>query len=274
MAAKIKVLTSEYIKDIKKTIGSFPKETSIRYLYKLSGKFSSNIHIKPRSSHSLDVYTIRALYYKILKMGTKKFVALGDESVIHEFLWLDQNTHLDFSVTLIIPNKKKNYPYQKNIEIITDGKSLKEARERSSKLAKAKDYPCINLYEDSDIISTYGTIALEFLRDEKSLEMIVVPVIHGTLISGISIFTKEILPQVKIIGVYRKGGLSLNKKTSQIIKEYVDDLYPISEDTLNEANKIYKEELSKDFAVKNLLPIAFLFEDKISIKNRSLGLVL
>ncbi len=274
MAAKIKVLTSEYIKDIKKSIGEFPKEGPIIYSYKLSEKFLSNIFIKSRWLQNLDIYSRRALYYKISKINKKEFVIIGDGALLRELIWIKTNTHLDFSPTLIMPANGKNYPYTKDIEIIKYGKNLEEAKKEALNIAKTRHISYINPYEDPDIISTYGTVALEFLRDEKSLEIIIVPVTYGTLISGISIFIKEILPQIKIIGVYKKNSLFLNRETSFIIKKYVDTIYPVSESLIRDTQNIYKEELENEFFAKDLLPIAFLFEEEIITKNKSIGLIL
>ncbi len=274
MENKIDILTSEHIKDIKKSIGEFPKEGPITYSYKLSEKFLSNIFIKSRWLQNLDAYSIRALYYKISKINKREFIIIGDEALLHELMWIKTSTHLDFTPILIMPDNGGNYPHTKDIKIIKHGKNLEETKKEALNIVKTRNLPYINTYEDPDIISTYGTVALEFLRDEKSLEIIIVPITHGTLISGISIFIKEILPQIKIIGVYRENRLFLNRKTSSIIKKYVDTIYPVGKSTIRDIQKIYKEELENEFFAKDLLPIAFLFEEKIITKNKSIGLIL
>src|SRR5205085_1956667 len=56
-------------------------------------------------------------------------------------------------------------------------------------------------YDDPAVIAGQGTVALEMLADEPDLEVLLVPVGGGGLISGIAVAAKALSPKIEIIGV-------------------------------------------------------------------------
>jgi threonine dehydratase len=58
----------------------------------------------------------------------------------------------------------------------------------------------VSAYSDSDVIAGAGTIALEMLEDEPSLDLLIVPVGGGGLISGIAIAARAERPAIEIVG--------------------------------------------------------------------------
>jgi threonine dehydratase len=59
----------------------------------------------------------------------------------------------------------------------------------------------VHPYDDPHIIAGQGTIALEMLDASPDLEVLIIPVGGGGLISGIAIAAKTIKPDIEIIGV-------------------------------------------------------------------------
>ena len=58
-------------------------------------------------------------------------------------------------------------------------------------------HPC----DDPQVVSGQGTIALEMLADIPDLDVIIVPIGGGGLISGIAVAAKAIKPNIEIVGV-------------------------------------------------------------------------
>ena len=57
----------------------------------------------------------------------------------------------------------------------------------------------------SQLIAGQGTLGLEVIRDWPEVEVVVVPIGGGGLISGVSMAIKALKPSVKIIGVESSG---------------------------------------------------------------------
>src|SRR3546814_18237659 len=67
--------------------------------------------------------------------------------------------------------------------------------------AKQEGLTFIHPYDDEKIIAGQGTIALEMLAAIPDLDVILVPIGGGGLISGIAVAAKAIDPKIEIVGV-------------------------------------------------------------------------
>ena len=65
----------------------------------------------------------------------------------------------------------------------------------------------IHPFDDDDVIAGQGTIALEILDQLSDVDMVIVPIGGGGLISGISFVIKQLKPDCKVIGVQAEGPL-------------------------------------------------------------------
>ena len=85
--------------------------------------------------------------------------------------------------------------------VIQFGESLSEAMAHAREIAERDGLTFVHPYDDEQIIAGQGTIALEMLADDPGLEVLVVPVGGGGLISGIAIAAKTLRPDIRILGV-------------------------------------------------------------------------
>ncbi len=85
-------------------------------------------------------------------------------------------------------------------DIILKGQNLTDSIAYASELVE-RGMTFIHPYDDNDIIAGQGTIGLEIIEDLPDVDIIVVPVGGGGLISGIAIAAKGLRPQVRLIGV-------------------------------------------------------------------------
>jgi len=143
-------------------------------------------------------------------------------------------------------------------EIVIEGKSLGESLKKAEEMAlEGKTF--IHPFDDPDIITGQGTIALEILEDLKEIDMIIVPIGGGGIISGIASIVKSIKPTINVIGVqsnacpsayesYHRGkitkvsseysiadGISVKQVGSlnfDMIRKFVDDVVLVEEDQI------------------------------------------
>lgn len=76
-----------------------------------------------------------------------------------------------------------------------------EAERQAKAHAAAGGGLFISPYSHPDVIAGAGTIALELLEDLTSVDLVVVPVGGGGLISGIAIAMKALSPATRVVGV-------------------------------------------------------------------------
>jgi threonine dehydratase len=85
--------------------------------------------------------------------------------------------------------------------VVLRGESLVEARQAADRLAREGGLVAVHPYDDPAVIAGQGTMALEMIADEPGLEILIVPVGGGGLISGIAVAAKALSPKLEIIGV-------------------------------------------------------------------------
>lgn len=149
-------------------------------------------------------------------------------------------------------------------EVILKGQMFDEARDHAVELAKEKGFVFVHPYEDEKVIAGQGTIGLEIFQQIEDLDMVIVPVGGGGLISGVATAIKAFNPKVRIIGVqanvsdsmfqfYKNkaipqpkaylatiaDGIAIKVPSSKIyenfISKYVDDFVTVSEGEIAEA---------------------------------------
>lgn len=86
-------------------------------------------------------------------------------------------------------------------EVILYGANLVESAIKARELAKERNLTFVHPYDDPAIMAGQGTVALEILAAAPDIDMIVVPIGGGGLVSGIAVAAKAINPDIKIIGV-------------------------------------------------------------------------
>jgi threonine dehydratase len=85
-------------------------------------------------------------------------------------------------------------------EVVLHGEGITEAQARAEAIARERNLTWVHPYDDEHVIAGQGTIGLEMLETRPDLEMLVIPIGGGGLISGISIAAKVLNPAIEIVG--------------------------------------------------------------------------
>jgi len=145
-------------------------------------------------------------------------------------------------------------------KVVLYGAMFDDAYVRARELETECGYVFVHPFDDPQIIAGAGTVGLEMLQDAPDLDMIVVPIGGGGLMSGISTAAKALKPDIQLIGVEAElypgmkcaidgahrpvGGDTLAEGiavkqpgvlTSQILKALADDIVLVAERDLERA---------------------------------------
>jgi len=150
-------------------------------------------------------------------------------------------------------------------EIVKVGPSSKERQLKAEELAAQHGYAIVPPYNDEKIIAGQGTMGLEILEDLRQVEVVLVPVGGGGMISGVAAAIKLSDPSIKVIGVepalaadaqasFRSGKLvqltaeevtrtqadglrtqSIGELNFEHVRAYVDDIITVSEEEIHAA---------------------------------------
>ena len=99
------------------------------------------------------------------------------------------------------PHVKVEHTRAFGAEVILAGENFDEAKLKGVALAAEKHLTLVHPYDDAQVISGQGTVALEMLASEPALEVLVVPVGGGGLIAGMAVAAKAAKPGIELYGV-------------------------------------------------------------------------
>ena len=253
------------LQDIIKTKEFLNKQiirTPLTYSSLLSELVDCDVYLKLENLQLTGAYKVRGALNKISK--------LSDEEKANGIIASSAGNHaqgvalaakkLGIEATIVMP---ETTPLSKIIgtkrfgaNIVLHGKFYDEAFNHALKIQEEKNLTFIHPFNDPDIIAGQGTVGLEIHEDQSDLDIVVVPIGGGGLISGVAIALKSLNPNIKIVGVEAenmpamKESIKKNKivkikkkktiadgiavtqvkdNTFNIVREYVDEIVTVSE---------------------------------------------
>src|SRR5258708_23505626 len=96
-------------------------------------------------------------------------------------------------------------------EVVQHGMIWDEANEKAKQLTVERGLTYIHPFDDIQLITGQGTLGLEVYEDFPQMDVAVVPIGGGGLISGVSMALKARNPKIKIIGVESSDGPAMKK---------------------------------------------------------------
>jgi threonine dehydratase len=96
-------------------------------------------------------------------------------------------------------------------EVVQYGSIWDEANEKAKQLSDERGLTYIHPFDDFQLIAGQGTLGLEIYEDFTNVDVVVLPIGGGGLISGVSMALKLTNPGIKIVGVESSGAPGMKK---------------------------------------------------------------
>ncbi|NLZ81601.1 MAG: threonine ammonia-lyase [Clostridiales bacterium] len=182
-------------------------ETKLVYSDYFSEVTGNRVFFKPENLQLTGAYKLRGAYYKIntLTKEEREKGLITASAGNHAQGVAYAAKKFECKATIVMPtttplikvNRTKSY----GAEVILHGDVYDEACNYALALAEEKGYTFIHPFDDLDIATGQGTIAMEIFKELPTVDYILVPVGGGGLASGIATLTKLLNPTIKVIGV-------------------------------------------------------------------------
>ena len=181
--------------------------------------FSQNtgnkVYFKPENLQLTGAYKIRGAYYKIS--------TLSDEEKTRGLITASAGNHAQgvayaarkFGVpaTIVMPTTtpllKVNRTKSLGANVILHGNVYDEACDKALELAQEHGYTFVHPFDDLEVATGQGSIAMEIVKELPTVDIILVPVGGGGLATGISTLARMLNPKIRVIGVEPAGASCL-----------------------------------------------------------------
>jgi threonine dehydratase len=85
--------------------------------------------------------------------------------------------------------------------VVLEGETLADCAEHALEVAEREGQVLVHPYDDPAVMAGQGTVALEMLAEAPDIDMLVVPIGGGGLISGMAVAARAMKPALEVIGV-------------------------------------------------------------------------
>ncbi|MFD2445509.1 threonine ammonia-lyase [Bacillus sp. CGMCC 1.16607] len=190
----------------------------------------------------------------------------------------------------------KNY----GAETVLFGDTYQESYVQALEEMRQTGSTFVHAFDDYHVIAGQGTIALEMLQQNSQLDIILVPVGGGGLISGVALAAKVLNPSIKIIGIQAQGAsatfskfkgqklktIALSKTiadgilvkepgeiTYPIIEKYVDDIVTVTDEEIAHAIMFMLEREKMLVEGAGAASLASVLFEKVNLNNKNVGCI-
>jgi threonine dehydratase len=243
------------------------------HLDKLSEALGNSIWLKREDQQPVKSFKLRGAYNKISQLSeaqlAKGVVAASAGNHAQGVAYCASRKQIN--AVIVMPETTPDIKIEavRNfggdyVRIVLHGTSFDQASNEAKRLAAEHGYTMVAPFDDPDVIAGQGTIAKEILEQNPDLDILFIAVGGGGLAAGISVYLKQLKPELKIIGVEAEESACLRaalkagkptalpfvgifadgvavktigQETFRLCQQYVDDVITVNNDEMCSAIK-------------------------------------
>lgn len=290
----------------RKSIADVIHKTPILHSTQLSEICGNEMYFKAEHLQKTGSFKIRGATNKVKEAVKEKasFIVAASSGNHGQAVSYIAN-QLGVPATIVVPEDAKEIKqnaikaYGGSIEKC--GTTSEERIARAKELAEENNGVFIPPYNDPFVMAGQGTIGLEILEQLPEVDVIVVPIGGGGLISGILTAIKQSKPEVKVIGIepetandtylsLKNGKITSISKTSTVadglrtsepgymtfpvLQKYIDDLVLVSEEEIQQAQFFVLERMKQLIEPSSAVTVAAAMNGKLGVKGKRIVCVL
>ncbi|PHM36368.1 threonine ammonia-lyase, biosynthetic [Xenorhabdus innexi] len=244
--------------------------TPLQEMKKISARLNNTILVKREDRQVVHSFKLRGAYSMI--------ASLTEEQKIRGVITASAGNHaqgvalsaskMGIRATIVMPvataDIKVDAVRSLGGEVLLHGVNFDEAKAKAIEIAKERHYTFVPPFDHPAVIAGQATLAMELLQQDVHLDRIFVPVGGGGLIAGVAVLIKQLVPEMKVIGVEAEDSACLKAaleaghpvdlprvglfaegvavkrigdETFRLCQKYVDDVITVDSDAICAAMK-------------------------------------
>ena len=249
------------------------RKTDLDYSKYFSALSSNEVYFKLENTQITGSFKIRGAFNKLLSLSqmVKKKGIVTASTGNHGLAVAYASNKLNIPCKIYVPNIASDIKVNKikklGSKVIYFGEDCLDAEKKARKDSMKEKLAFISPYNDEHVMSGQGTLAVELIEQIKKLDVVIVSVGGGGLISGISKYLKSTWPEILVVGCSPEnspaminsmyagkildieskptlsdgtaGGLEPGSITFPICCEFIDQTILVTEDEIKKAMELY-----------------------------------
>lgn len=271
------MISIDNIKQARERIREHIKTTSLRSAPYLSELTGASVFLKLESEQITGSFKVRGALNRLMTLSKEESekgvitASTGNHGLGIAYAAKQLGMHAEVVFPIGASTAKRNRMKEYGVEIIQDV-GYEDVEPYARELAEKRGFTYVSPYNDPEIIAGAGTSGLEIAEQLDGIDVVIVPIGGGGLISGIAISIKALSPETQVIGVQSEaspevydswvaghwveseesdslaqglmGGVESDSITLGIINKYVDRVVLVSEVSIKRAMRVlYENEL-------------------------------
>ena len=208
-------LTLESFEQASEIVKKVTLPTKLVYSEYLSKETGGKIYLKPENMQYTGAYKVRGSYYKISRMSEEErergliTASAGNHAQGVAYAAQQFGCKATIVMPTVTPLIKVNRTKSYGAEVILHGDVYDDACAYALKLAEEKGYTFVHPFDDLEVATGQGSIAMEIVQELPTVDYFLAPIGGGGLITGVSTLAKMLNPKIKVIGVEPKAAASM-----------------------------------------------------------------
>ena len=209
------MLTLEKFQNASKIVKEVTNPTPLVRSEVFSSYCGGEVYLKPENMQHTGAYKLRGAYYKLSTLTeeerSKGLIAASAGNHAQGVAYAA--TKMGCKSTIVMPTTtpliKVNRTKGFGGNVVLHGDVYDDACAKAYELAAEHGYTFVHPFDDLDVATGQGTIAMEIFEELPEVDYILVPIGGGGLITGVSTLAKMLNPNIKVIGVEPSAAASM-----------------------------------------------------------------
>ena len=205
------MLTIDKFEEASEVVKRVTQDTKLIFSDYFSQMTGNKVYFKPENMQRTGAYKLRGAYYKISTLTEEErakgliTASAGNhaQGVAYAAKAYGAKAVIVMPTTtpLIKVERTKSY----GAEVVLYGDVYDDACAHAYELAEEHGYTFIHPFDDLDVATGQGSVAMEIIKELPFVDYILVPIGGGGLATGVSTLAKMMNPNIKVIGVEPAG---------------------------------------------------------------------
>ncbi|GAB6264064.1 threonine ammonia-lyase, biosynthetic [Photobacterium sp. R1] len=283
--------------------------TPLQEMERLSSRLGNRIQIKREDRQPVHSFKLRGAYNMMSQLtpAQRQAGVIAASAGNHAQGLALSSRQLNVKAIIVMPRTTPDIKVEavKSFggEVMLHGSNFDEAKAYAIELAEKHHYTFIPPFDHPAVIAGQGTIGIELVQQNGHLDYVFVPVGGGGLAAGVSVLLKQLMPEIKVIGVEAEDSACLRAaldagepvtldqvgqfadgvavkrigdETFRLCQQYLDDVITVSSDEICAAVKDIFEDTRAIAEPSGALALAGLkkYSEQHQVKGKQLASIL